>query len=175
MSGLKKRLDDAKGKWVEELLHVLWTYRTTPCRSTGKTPFSMTYGAKAVIPLEIGFPTLRTSSFTPGSNDGLLEKSLDLIEERRENVRVQLAYYQHKLKQRYDANVKLRPLAPRDLVLRKVMGIAKNPTWGKLGPNWEGPYRITSVARIGAYYLEDPEERAVPRPWNVYNLRRYYY
>jgi len=26
VSGLKKRLDDAKGKWVEELSHVLWTY-----------------------------------------------------------------------------------------------------------------------------------------------------
>ena len=58
VNGLKKRLDDAKGKWVEELPHVLWTYRTTPRRSTGETPFSMTYGAKAVIPLEIGFPTL---------------------------------------------------------------------------------------------------------------------
>ena len=30
VNGLKKRLDDAKGKWVEELPHVLWTYRTTP-------------------------------------------------------------------------------------------------------------------------------------------------
>ena len=70
----------------------------------------MTYRAKAVIPLKIGFPTLRTSSFTPSSNDGLLEKSLDLIEEQRENAIVQLAYYQHKLKQEYDANVKLRPL-----------------------------------------------------------------
>ena len=53
----------------------------------------MTYGAEAVIPLEIGFPTLRTSSFIPSNNDGLLEKSLDLIEERRENAMVQLAYY----------------------------------------------------------------------------------
>ena len=52
---LKKRLDDVKGKWVEELPHVLWTYRTTPRRSTGETPFSMTYGAETVIPLEIGF------------------------------------------------------------------------------------------------------------------------
>ena len=93
MSGLKKRLDDAKGKWVEELTHVLWTYRTTPRRSTEETPFSMTYRAEAVIPLEIGFSTLRTSSFTPSNNDGLLEKSLDLIEERRENAMVQLAYY----------------------------------------------------------------------------------
>ena len=61
LSGLKKRLDDAKGKWVEELPHVLWTYRTMPRRSTGETPFLMTYGAEAVILLEIGFPTTRTS------------------------------------------------------------------------------------------------------------------
>ena len=94
MNELKKRLDDAKGEWVEELPHVLWTYRTTPRRSTGETPFSMTYGAKVVIPLETGFPTLRTSLFTPNSNDNLLEKSLDLIKEQRENVMVQLAYYQ---------------------------------------------------------------------------------
>ena len=98
VSGFKKRLDDAKGKWVEELPYVLWTYRTTPCRSTRETPFSMSYEAKAIIPLEIGFPTLRTHSFTPSSNDRLLEKSLDLIEECRENAIVQLAYYQHKLK-----------------------------------------------------------------------------
>ena len=98
MSGFKKRLDDAKGKWVEELPYVLWTYRTTPCRSTRETPFSMSYEAKAVIPLETRFITLRTSSFTPSNNDRLLEKSLDLIEECRGNAIVQLAYYQHKLK-----------------------------------------------------------------------------
>ena len=80
MNGLKKRLDDAKRKWVEELLHVLWTYQITPRRSTGETPFLMTYGAKTVIPLETKFLTLRTKSFTPSNNDGLLEKSLDLIE-----------------------------------------------------------------------------------------------
>ena len=95
----------------------------------------MTYGAKAVIPLETGFPTLTTSSFNPRDNNGLLEKSLDFIEEMRENAVVQLAYYQHNLKQGYDANVKPRPLAPSDLVLRKVLGTTKNPACGKLGPN----------------------------------------
>ena len=48
---------------------------------------------------------------------------------------VQLAYYQHKHKQGYDANIKLRPLTVGDMVLRKVLGTAKSPTWGKLGPN----------------------------------------
>ena len=175
VTGLKKRLDNAKGKWVEELPHVLWAYRTTPRRSTGETPFSMTYGAEAVIPLENGFPTLRTSSFNMSNNSELLEKSLDFIEERRENAMVQLAYYQHKLKQGYDANVKLRPLAPGDLVLRKVLSTAKSPAWGKLRPNWEGPYRITLVASIGAYFLEDLDEYVIPRSWNVNNLKSYYY
>ena len=127
----------------------------------------MTYRAEAVIPLETRFPTLRSNSFIPSKNDELLEKSLDLIKERRENAMVQLAYYQNKLKQRYDANIKLRPLTVGDLVLRKVLGTVRNPAWGKLGPNWEGPYRITSAAGIGAYYLEDLEEKAVARPWNV--------
>ena len=135
----------------------------------------MTYAAEVFIPLETGFPTLRTSSFNPSSNNELLEKSLDLIDERRESAMVQLAYYQHKLKQGYDANVKLRPLAPSDLVLRKVLGTAKNPALGKLGPNWEGPYRITSVAGIGPYFLEDLNERVIPCSWNVNNLKRYYY
>ena len=98
MNGLKKGLDDTKGKWVEEMSHVLWTYRTTPRRSTGETSFSMTYEVETVIPLETGFPTLRTSLFNLSSNNELLEKSLDLIEERRESAMVQLAYFQHKLK-----------------------------------------------------------------------------
>ena len=168
-------LDDAKGKWAEELPYVLWTYRTTPRRSTGETPFSMTYGAEAVIPLETGFPMTRTSSFNLKDNDKQLTRNLDLIEEMRENAMVQLAYYQQKLQQGYDANVELRPITPSDLVLRKVVGAIKNPAWRKLGPNWEGPYRITSKVGIGTYFLEDLDEHVVPRPWNVNNLKRYYY
>ena len=135
----------------------------------------MTYGAKAVIPLEINFPTQRITAFSPIAINKLLEKSLDLLEEKRESAMVHLAYYQQKLKQGYEAKVKSRPLAPGDLVLRKVLGTARNPAWGKLGPNWEGPYHITSVADIGAYFLEDLDEHVVPRPWNVNNLKMYCY
>ena len=98
VNGLKKRLDDTKGRWVEELPHVLWAYRTTPRRSTVETPFAMTYGAEAVISLKANFPTLRTNSFTPTSNDEVLGESLDLIEERRERAMIHLAYYHLKLK-----------------------------------------------------------------------------
>ena len=111
-----------------------------PRQSTGETPFAITYGAEAVIPLEANFPMLITNSFTPSGNDELLGESLDLIKERRERAMIHLAYYHQKLKQGYDANVKLRPFAPGDLVLRKVVDAAKDPSWEKLGPNWEGPF-----------------------------------
>ena len=93
----------------------------------------MTYRAEAVIPLENGFSTMRSSAFTSDGNNELLKKNLNLIEERRENAMVQFAYYQYKLKQGYDMSVKLRPLALGDLVLRKIVGNTKNPAWGNWG------------------------------------------
>lgn len=69
VNGLKKMLDEAKGRWVDELPHVLWTYRITSWRSIGETPLSMTYGFEVVIPLEIGFLMLRTSKFDTDEND----------------------------------------------------------------------------------------------------------
>ena len=43
LTALKKRLDSAKGKWVEELPGVLWAYRTTTRKPTGIFPFALTY------------------------------------------------------------------------------------------------------------------------------------
>jgi len=128
VSRLKKRLDEVKGKWVDKLLHVLWTYHTAPQRSTRETPFSMTYGSEAVIPLKTGFPTLKTNQFNVEENNRLLSVSLELVDERREVVMVKMAHYQQQLRLGYDKGVKIRPLAPGDLVLRKVVGIVKNPS-----------------------------------------------
>jgi transposase InsO family protein len=40
-------------RWVEELPAVLWSLRMTPNRATGQTPFSLVYGAEAVLPTEL--------------------------------------------------------------------------------------------------------------------------
>ena len=125
---------------MDELPYVLWTYCTTPRRSTEETPFSMTYGSKAIIPFEAGFRTLKTDQFQVDKNDLLHAMSLELIDERREVAMVKMAHYQQKLRQGYDKRVKARPLESANMVLRKVVGTMKNPSWGKLGPNCEGPY-----------------------------------
>ena len=58
---MKKWLEDAKGRWPEELLGVLWASRTTPHNLTGETSFSLVYGTEAVIPAEVAVPTLRVA------------------------------------------------------------------------------------------------------------------
>ena len=164
VNGLKKRLDNSKGRWAEELLSMLWAYRTIPQRSTGKTHFWMTYGAEAVIPVETRLPTSRTNVFQVGENGRLLCKHLDLIEESRDVASVRLANYQQRICRGYNKGIKNRVFIPRYLLLRKVLGNALDPAIGKLGPTWDGPYRITSIARVGAYRLEDLDEKLVLRP-----------
>jgi len=56
---LWKRLDGAKGQWPEDLLEVLLAYRCTPQFFTNESPCSLVYEAEAMIPIEIGEPSLR--------------------------------------------------------------------------------------------------------------------
>uniref|UniRef100_A0A2N9GI29 Uncharacterized protein n=1 Tax=Fagus sylvatica TaxID=28930 RepID=A0A2N9GI29_FAGSY len=132
LDGIKKRLENAKGRWVEELPSILWTYWTTPRCSTGETPFSLTYGVEAVIPLEIGLPTIRTEYYDPVTNETSLATDLDLTEERRDSALIHLAAYQNGLRRIYEKRINPRELAVGDLVLRKVMGAKQDPTHGKL-------------------------------------------
>lgn len=62
-----------------------------------------------------------------------------------------------------------------DLVLRRVLGNNQDPAIEKLGPTWEGPYKVTSIAGIGVFRLKYLDERPVARPWNVFNLKKYYF
>uniref|UniRef100_A0A2N9IYR7 Uncharacterized protein n=1 Tax=Fagus sylvatica TaxID=28930 RepID=A0A2N9IYR7_FAGSY len=175
LSGIKRKLEAAKGKWVEELPSVLWTYRTTVRRSTNETPFALAFGVEAVIPLEIGMPTIRTTEFTVQTNEERLGKDLDLVEEKRNLAVVRLAAYQQQMRRAHNKSVKPRTFRAGDLVLRKVMANTRRPNDGKLGPNWEGPYKVLSQTGHGAYRLEDLDGKPVPRPWNTCNLRKYFF
>ena len=54
----------------------------------------------------------------------------------------------------YNSKVRHRDFQVGDLVLRNVMGAIKDSFQGKLGPNWEGLYRIALWHRKGTYHLE---------------------
>jgi len=175
MNGLKRRLEGTKGRWADELPSVLWAYRTTSRRSTGETPFFLTYGAEVVIPTEVNLCNARVSRFSLVENSKLMMKQLNMLEEHRESATIWLAEYQQKLARRYNKDVRKREFGAGDLVLQKVVGNTRDVNAGKLTPTWEGPYRVAAIAGTGAYYLEDLDERLLPRPWNAHNLKKFYH
>ena len=48
---------------------VLWAYRTTTRTPIGETPFRLTYGTEAVIPIKVGITSTRREMFHEGNND----------------------------------------------------------------------------------------------------------
>ncbi|XP_062118570.1 uncharacterized protein LOC133832212 [Humulus lupulus] len=94
-ANIKKNLEDKKGAWAEELPKVLWENRTTKRSSTGESPYAMVYGTEAIIPTEVGLPTLRTEiAFDQTTNNIQLLHNLDLLEEVRTVAQLRLENYQ---------------------------------------------------------------------------------
>ncbi|KAJ0433317.1 putative nucleotidyltransferase, Ribonuclease H [Helianthus annuus] len=174
INNLKKKLGSKKGKWAEELPYVLWADRTTPKNATGQTPFSLVFGAEAVIPTEMVIPTVRTSARDPEENAAILAQDLDTIEEIRDLARVRMASYQQRMAGAYNKNVRIRKFQVGDMVLRKTFQNTINPADGKLAPKWEGPYLIEAEAGKGAYRLLTMEGNLLPRAWNAVHLKRYF-
>ena len=83
LRNLKVRLAKSKGKWVEDLLSILWAYHTTSRISTSEMPFSMVYGTESIIQVEIGIPSFRSSNFDKENNETELRLNLDLLDKKR--------------------------------------------------------------------------------------------
>ncbi|XP_075092584.1 uncharacterized protein LOC142172792 [Nicotiana tabacum] len=148
---LKKKLEDAKGLWPKLLLEVLWAYRTTPKTSTGETPYSLVYGTDAVIPVKVGEPRLRFSNESGPNSDESRLQDLDEVEERRDMAHVRMVAQKQQVERYYNKKAKVRPLKVGDYVLKAKTQAAKDPSEGKLGTNWDGPYKITAATNKRAF------------------------
>lgn len=93
VNGIMKRIGKAKGNWVEEIPMTMWSYRTTPRTGTRETPFSLTYGTEAMLPMEVMIGTLRTSHTDEDANSQDLRLNLDILEEKRDRASLCQAAY----------------------------------------------------------------------------------
>ncbi|GJR84406.1 hypothetical protein Tco_0155191 [Tanacetum coccineum] len=130
--------------------------------SNRDTPFSLTYGTEAVIPAEIGMPTLRTTKIDMVQNDEALEINLDLLEERKEQEAICKARNKAKMEKYYKSKVHNTSFKPGDLVYRNNDASHAKDS-GKLSPKWVGPYKVTEELGNGAYKLRDRNGKLLPR------------
>ncbi|KAK3026891.1 hypothetical protein RJ639_041360 [Escallonia herrerae] len=149
LQGLKRKLDDAKGAWVDEL-------------------------PKALLPVEVGLPTVRVLQFSEAENEENLRGNLDLLDDVRAQALDRVISTKQRVVRFYNRRVRMRIFRVGDLALRKLGVSNPKAAVGKLSPNWEGPYKMSKVLRPGAYSLETLSGEAIPRTWNADNLRPYY-
>ncbi|KAL0319672.1 UNVERIFIED_CONTAM: hypothetical protein Sradi_5228700 [Sesamum radiatum] len=165
------RRGEAKGNLVNELPRVLWAYRTTARKSTGKSPFNLVYGTEAVIPAEIREETLRIQQYKSETNDMERRVDLELLGEIRNTAGIRTEAYRRYMAKVYNTRVRPRNFQIGDLVWRRsdVQG-----NIGKLDAKWEGPYRVAEIIGNASYKLKKLDGREVPRTWNATNLQNFY-
>jgi len=147
INDMKKRVGKAKGRWLEELPEILWAYRCTP--QSGKSPYNLTYGTGAMLPVEVGGPTIRRRLENIDTSNTNLGTKLELIEELWDK-----AYFG-----RYNTRLEPRLFREGELVWQLISEARKNPSEGKLRPNWEGPFKIQENLGNGVYLLQWLKER----------------
>jgi transposase InsO family protein len=172
--GIKKRLltplEKAAGKWVSELPSVLWSLRTTPNASTGRTPFFLVHGAEAVLPAELLHKSPRVMAYSEVESNIALEDDMDALDEARDVVLSRNAVYQQSLRNYHSRRMRHRPLEKGNLVLK-----LKQKGHLKFESPWEGPYIIDEVIGEGVFRIRElKNNRLEANPWNVAQLRRYY-
>ena len=135
---------------------------------TGETPFKLAYGSEAVMPAEVHMASHRVMKYRDEENEEQLRLNLDLIDGVRMDAEQRTTRYKNLMAKQYDVMV-------RHFNIGDLISLAtRNPVHGKLGPNWEGPYKVINCKRQGSYYLEALVGQRLEHPWNVEHLRRYY-
>ena len=132
---LRKMIETSRD-WSEKLPFALWAYRTSFRTSTGATPYSLVYGMKAVLPVEIEMRSLRVALEQQISEAEWVQSRLDqlsLLDERRLRAADHIQAYQRKMARAFKKRVKHRPLQRGDLVLRVLRGLVTDPR-GKFNP-----------------------------------------
>jgi hypothetical protein len=170
MTGRMKLIfNQPRGKWLDELIKVVWSHNTTMSRSTGFTPFKLLFGDEAITPEEAKTGSIRTVASAETEADYSLAK--DAIEGIRLRAVENINKYQAETIKWRDRKVRLKNIKPGHLVLRRV---ANPDTVGKLQLKWEGPFLVISSSRPGSFRLKDMDGNDIPRSWNADELRRYY-
>ncbi|XP_025702684.1 uncharacterized protein [Arachis hypogaea] len=169
----RESFDNAKGEWAELIPEILWSYNTTVQNTTGETPFRLVYGSEALIPVEIGIPTLRAELYDEQHNINARNAELDLAEEDRKIAAIKQRSQKQLAEKKHNKKVVPRTFSEGDLVLRRTEEARRPHSHGKLAANWEGPFRISKVLGMGAYQLQILQGNTMSGNWNVSSLKMY--
>jgi hypothetical protein len=131
----------------------------------------LVYGAEAVLPTDVKFGSPRVLAFNEIHQEDLIKDHLLQLEEARCQAALCAARYQQGLHRYHCCHVRARTLEVGDLVLRRILSCEG---LHKLSTMWEGPFKVTHIARSGSTRLETAEGVPVGNPSNIAYLQKFY-
>ncbi|XP_074368752.1 uncharacterized protein LOC141708838 [Apium graveolens] len=106
LDGHKNRVERSRNISMDELLPILWAYRTTCKVITEVTPLMLAYEAEAVVPLEITHGSPRVEVYEPETNKEGTRLALDLIDEVIDEANARNTEHQRRVPLYYNKKVK---------------------------------------------------------------------
>jgi hypothetical protein len=174
---IKKHVGKKQKNWHKTLDQALWACRTSHKESTNTTPFQLTFGHDAVLPVEVYLQSVRIQREGEIPSDlyweMMINELVDLDEERLHALEV-LRRQKERVARAYNKRVKSKTFTTNDLVWKVILPMdRKNKALGKWSPHWEGPFRILKAFSNNAYEIEElAEDRRILKVNGKY-LKRY--
>ena len=100
-------------------------------------PYRLTFGAKAMIPVEVSELSWRRMNFDEGRNDQGRWIDLDQLLEDQEMAHIRSKAIKQRIARKYNAKVVTQKFKEGDLVLRRA---EKHSAEGEIAPNQDGPF-----------------------------------
>jgi hypothetical protein len=168
------KVSEKENQWNEHIGSVLFGYRTIKQRTTKHTPFYLTYGREATLPIDMIFSSKNEE--TSKEKEMILQRTYELINlvEGRKTAIENIKESQERQKERHDMKIKEETkFKIGEKVLLKE-SYKENQKSGKLSQNWKGPYYIHEVIGKGAYKIKTIDRKILKGMQNVKNLKKYY-
>ena len=159
ISIIKRKTKEKPKNWHKVHDEALWACQTSPKESTNTTPFRLTVGHDAVLPVEIYLQSTRIQRQYEIPTDHywnmILVELVNLDEERLMSLDG-LTRQKERVAKAYNKKVKLKLFAQGDLVWKVILPMdKKNRVLGKWSPSWEGPWKMLRVFSNNAYEIEE--------------------
>ncbi|XP_048127821.1 uncharacterized protein LOC125312742 [Rhodamnia argentea] len=138
---IKQHLEDNPREWDSLLSIVLWVYRTSKRSSTRGSPYMLTYGREAVLPLEIIVRSLRVKlqrNMAKERYDEMMYANIDELGDNRTTALEKLMIHKQRVAKAYNKHVKIKRFKVGDLVRKTILPASlDNEKFGKWSPKWE--------------------------------------
>ncbi|GJU98782.1 reverse transcriptase domain-containing protein [Tanacetum coccineum] len=151
MHHIGRQLTQSQQGWVDNLAKTLWIHRTLPRNSEKETPFSLTYGSEAVIPI------IKTTD-----DMGRVQK-ITKEKENKEVASIEKAYYESKLRKYHNTGNSHPRYIVGDFVLLK-----QNMN------EWQGLYIVNEVHKEELYTTIDAVDHSLVQTTKGTSLRKFY-